>query len=103
MSPTARSLAKLRERGYVAGVVERWIAEPGIHVDLFGFLDIVAVKPGETVGVQATTGDHVAARLRKIEDSPSLPLVRAAGWRVVVHGWRKSAMGVWVLREVELP
>jgi hypothetical protein len=29
----------------------------------------------------------VPARVRKITDSPLLPLVREAGVRVVVHGW----------------
>jgi hypothetical protein len=100
-SPTSRSLAALRERGYLAAVVERWNAFARIRQDLFGVLDLVAVREGETLGVQTTSGSNVAARIRKIQDSPALAQLRAAGWRIVVHGWRKSK-GRWVLREEDI-
>jgi len=43
----------------------------------------------------------VSARVRKLTDSPALPILRKAGIRVLVHGWRK-VRGRWQLREVEL-
>jgi hypothetical protein len=101
MTPTARSLAYLREHGYVAAIVERWIPGANVRRDLFGILDLVAIRDGETVGVQVTSGSNVAARIRKIEDSPALPHLRAAGWRLLVHGWRKRK-GRWTLREVDV-
>ena len=61
-SPTARSLALLRELGYTAKVVEHWNQYAKIRQDLFG-LDILALKPGEPVlVVQATTGSNHVAR-----------------------------------------
>jgi hypothetical protein len=41
-SPSARTLALLRRRGFTACVVERWIAHRGIRVDAFHFADILA-------------------------------------------------------------
>jgi hypothetical protein len=101
MTPTARSLAHLRGLGYVVEVVERWIPGANIRRDLFGFGDLLAVRPGEVLLVQTTTGDHVAHRLAKIAASPLAATVRGAGIRIVVHGWRKNAAGRWTLREVE--
>ena len=101
-SPTQRSLAELRDRGYLAAVVERWNPYARIRQDLFGIIDLVAVKAGETLGVQTTSGSNVAARITKIQDSPALAQLRAAGWRIAVHGWRKNAAGRWVLREADI-
>jgi len=100
-SPTQRSLEHLRELGYVAEVVERWIPQARIRRDLFGVIDIVAVRAGETVGIQATSASNVSARVRKIAAASALPVLRAAGWRLLVHGWGKRA-GRWQLREVDV-
>lgn len=99
MTPTARSLAHLRKLGYLAAVVEKRIPRVFIMKDLFGFIDIVALSDGITLAVQTTSGSNVAARIAKIRASADFPRVLAAGWRIVVHGWRKAANGRWVLRE----
>ena len=99
MSPTARSLAHLREQGYHVEVVEQ-NKRAGIKVwkvDLFGFVDLLAIRRGEVLGVQVTSRSNVSARVRKITDSPLLPLVREAGIRVLVQGWDGEQ-----LREVDL-
>jgi hypothetical protein len=101
MTPTARSLAHLRTLGYVAEVVERWIPGANIRRDLFGFGDVLAIRAGEVLLVQATTGDHVAHRLAKIAASPLAAAVRESGIVIRVHGWRKNAAGRWTLREVD--
>lgn len=58
-SPTALSLRHLRERGYAAEVVERWLDLPGkrIRRDLFRCIDIVAAHGplGIILGVQAAS------------------------------------------------
>ena len=97
-SPTQRSLAHLRDGGWLAQVVERWNPHARVRNDLFGFIDILAIRDGQTLGVQATSGTNVAARVRKIAESEHVGAVRAAGWRLEVHGWRKNAAGRWVLR-----
>jgi hypothetical protein len=105
-SPTQRSLKKLKDEGYVAEVVEKRIPHTKITKDLYGFIDILAVGHGETLAVQTTTGSHVANRLTKINSSANLQPVKAAGWRVIVHGWAKrGARGkpkLWTCREVEV-
>lgn len=104
-SPTARSLALLRARGYVCEVVERRLPRCFITKDLFGFIDILAIKDGQVLAVQTTSGGsggHVAARIHKIANSPLVGAVRDCGWSIHVHGWRKNAEGRWVCREEDV-
>lgn len=89
MTPTQRSLAELRKSCQLVQVVERWNPHARIRQDLFGFVDILAVRGTETVAVQTTSGSGVSERIRKIAESPALPFLREAGWRIEVHGWRK--------------
>ncbi len=56
MTPTQRTLKWLRDQGYLCGIVERFLAYAGTHgkrQDLFSIIDIIAIKPGVTVGVQS--------------------------------------------------
>lgn len=108
MTPTARSLAHLRGSGALAGVVEKWNAFARRRMDLFGFIDIIAVwggSPGFTLGVQATTTENIGHRLTKLRDDcePSMRRWLEAGNRLVIHGWsRKGPRGkrkVWTLTE----
>ncbi len=88
-SPTARSLDRLRKRGWTPGIVERRCGK-FVTVDLFGFADICAIKHGETpVLIQTTTGPNLAARRAKIYASDLAALARQSGFRIVLHGWRK--------------
>ncbi len=102
-SPTQRSLKLLRARGYVAEVTEKWNPYAGIRQDLWGFVDILAIREGEILGVQTTSGSHVAERINKIAASPLIATVLSAGVKVVVHGWdKKGARGKvkrWECRE----
>ena len=98
MTPTQRTLKKLRDDGYLAAVVERWNAHAGIRQDLFGVVDVIGIRDGETLAVQSTSGSNVAARVKKIADAEATPTIRAAGWRFEVHGWRKGANGRWQCR-----
>lgn len=102
MSPTQRTLAKLRKEGYRAAVVEKWNPHAKIRQDLFGVVDVLAIREGETLAVQSTSGSNVASRVHKIEESDALADIREAGWRFVVHGWRKNANGRWQCREVDV-
>ncbi len=65
-----------------------------IRKDLFGFIDIVAMKLGEDglLGVQATSdnGGNVSARMQKTLESEHYPLWLATGNRFEIHGWKKS-------------
>jgi hypothetical protein len=79
MSPTARSLAHIKELGYTAKLVERWNHFAKIRQDLFG-ADLLALKSGSPVlVVQATTGSHHAARRTKLEAEGFTALWKATG------------------------
>lgn len=100
MSPMQRSLAYLRERYPLVTVVERWNPYAHIRQDLWNIADVVAVGD-DILAVQTTSASNLSARVKKITDSPNLPILRKAGIRVVCHGWGKKK-GKWTLREVDL-
>jgi hypothetical protein len=102
VTPTQRSLKYLRDDGYMAAVVEKWNPHARIRQDLFGIVDILAIRDGETLAVQTTSGSSVSARVRKIADSDAIANIRKAGWRFHVHGWRKNSKGRYVLRMVDV-
>ncbi len=114
MTPTQRSLNKLRKEGWEVCIVEKWIPQAKRRVDAFGFGDILGYntfdiffcKPGEgypvgnldevkhikrpiTALFQTTSGANFAARKKKILENP-----KAKGWLecgngICLHGWRK--------------
>lgn len=99
-SPTQLTLRYLREQGYTAEVTERWNSHAGIRQDLFGFVDVLALRGAETLAVQTTTAPNVSSRVKKIGLCQHIDAVREAGWTIHVHGWRKIK-GRWQLaREV---
>jgi hypothetical protein len=103
MSPTARTLAEMRARGYeLVDVVERWLPFALERKDLFGVGDVLATGTPGTAIVQCTSGSNVSARVRKIAESAALPILQRAGIKVLVQGWRKNSKGRYVLREVDL-
>lgn len=123
-SPTQRTLAELRKRGWTAQVVERpWNRHTKRTLDLFGVLDVVALIPprdmapprgctlspvGAILGIQATTGAHHADRRTKILAEPRAADWVAAGGRLELWTWSqragqrqdgsKSARPKWALR-----
>jgi hypothetical protein len=107
-SPTQRTLALYRKRGYLCAIVEKWsqYPPPGHRVDLFGFIDVLALGRARTIAIQACAGSSASARIAKIHADPRLPKILEAGWMVVVVAWRKAgARGkrkLWDAREVEV-
>ena len=101
MTPTQRSLAALRELGYLVEVVEKWNSFTRTRKDLWGWADLLAVRRGEVLAVQVTaTG--VSSRIKKIMDSETIGRVREAGIRIEVHGHRKNSKGKYVMRVVDI-
>ncbi len=96
-SPTQRSLEYLRDLGYHCEIVEKWNSFTKQRKDLWGWCDILAIRENEVLAVQVTS-TGVAERIKKIEDSPTVALVRKAGIRIEVHGWRKNSKGRYVIR-----
>lgn len=99
VSPTQLSLRHLRGLGYDAEVVEHWNAHAGRRQDLFGCIDILALRDDETLAVQCTSVGGVSDRIRKITDNEHLPQMRKAGWTIHVHGWSKVD-GHWQLKRL---
>ena len=97
-SPTQRSKAFLEGRGYQVEVTERWNPFARIRQDLFGFIDMLAIREGEILGVQTTSRSNMSARIRKIAEHENVAAVRKAGIRIEVHGWAKDAKGRWQVR-----
>lgn len=106
ISPTQRSLALLFKTGYKADVVEYWNSQSRTRHDLFGFIDLVALHPDELglLGIQTTTSDNAASRVKKIQANPTAALWVSCGNHLVVHGWRKYAEPIggkyWRCREI---
>jgi len=105
MTPTARTLARLRADGWTAEVVEQTV-RAGLKVwkrDLFNVIDIIAAHPQRGIlGVQTTSGAHAADRKAKALDEPKLlPWLRSGG-NFEVWSWEKQgARGkrkLWTLR-----
>lgn len=106
MSPTARSLAHLKQEGYAARVVERWNPWARIRQDLFGG-DILALKSGEPVLIiQATSGANHASRCTKLQAGGFINLWKESGAVIEVWSWAKKGprgkMKRWTLRREAL-
>jgi hypothetical protein len=89
-SPTSRTLAKLKELGFTAGIVEKWNMHARIRQDLFGFCDIVAVREGVgVVFIQACAGASHSARKTKMLSESRMWDVLKAGGKVELWSWAK--------------
>jgi hypothetical protein len=88
-SPTQKTLTLFRDEGFQIEVVERWVPGANIRKDLFGFVDLVAIRDGVTYGIQATSTSNMSARQKKIADSDLLRPILEAEWTILVVGWSK--------------
>lgn len=100
-SPTQLSLKLMKERGYLCEITERWNPFAKIRQDLFQFIDILCLAPGEVVGVQTTSYSNMSARVNKIREHANFQMVSDAGIKVIVQGWHKKD-NRWQVREVEI-
>ena len=87
-------------------ITEKWIPQARRRIDLFGIIDVLAIRDDEILGVQATTGPNAAARVTKALAEPRLERWLLAGGHFEVWGWRKvGARGkrkLWAVRRVVL-
>lgn len=89
-SPTQLSLKKLKEEGYLVAITERWNPFAKIRQDMFGFIDLLAVRENEVLAVQTTSASNMSARAKKIADSENVGMVRKSGIKIHIHGWVKN-------------
>jgi len=112
-SPTQRTLKVLRDKGYKAGVVERWLRYAGSfgkRQDLFGIIDIIAISPDKTRGIQVC-GSSFAEHYRKLTEEfaqATLDWLNCPYRSLEIWAWRKikkkrgGKMMVWKPRIVEI-
>lgn len=103
-SPTQRSLKFLRDNGWTACVVEKWIAQIQQRKDAFGFGDILACSPDEgIILVQSTVGARHADHVKKALAIQALRTWLEAGGRFAIQSWAKQGSRgkrkTWRLRE----
>lgn len=106
-TPTQRALADARGIGFTCQVVERWNPYARVRVDLFGCIDIIAVREGVGIlGIQACAGASHAARMAKAREQPGLAAWLAAGGRFEVWSYAKRGergkRKTWTLRREEI-
>lgn len=109
-TPTQRTLKYLRDLSYRAEVVERWVrfgsakvpagtnspgrASPGIRKDLFGFADIIALRPGLGIfAVQCFSTDwngHIEKLMGTKEILDAATEWNQCGGMILFMGWRKT-------------
>jgi hypothetical protein len=98
-----KSVAYMREKGYTTGKVEYWNSFANKRVDLFGFIDLLAMKKGVKglIGIQVTSRSNISIRKRKAESLEALEIWLSSGNRFIIHGWDKPEHR-WRLKEEEL-
>lgn len=105
-SPTQRTIAELKKLGYTVAIVERWNPYARIRQDLFGFIDILGIKPGEILAIQAT--DHTSHSKRRIKSlaHKNFPIWIAAGGKFEIWSFRKAGprgkRKIWTVRKESL-
>ena len=89
-SPTARTLALLREQGWDVENRQTWLPRAKRFRDAWGFADLEAMHPASpgVLLVQVTTGTNHAARKRKILAEPRARLALQCRNRIQVISWR---------------
>jgi hypothetical protein len=85
-----RSLELLQAQGFHAAIVERWNHFDKAYAEAFGFISLIAMRPGEKgiLGIHMTPDPEGAAR-KLLEDR------RAKNWlqsgnRIEIHEWHKE-------------
>lgn len=97
MSPSARTKAWLTAYNIPVDSVERWLPRAKVRKDLFGFIDLIAIKRGRIWGIQCTDGTNHAKHIPKI-----LACVHLRAWLDAANfdliSWRKLDQFGWTHR-----
>jgi hypothetical protein len=88
-SPTQRSIKMLKDEGWEVAIVEKWNTFARIRQDLFGFADLLAMRPGDKPQLIQVTTTGIASRIEKIMNEPRALTALLSGFEIYGHGWRK--------------
>ncbi len=103
---TQRTLKYLRDEDYTTAFVEKYVYQVKKKFDMFGIIDIVAIKLGETVGVQSCGLDFTSHDRTILGHENSLKWLKA-GNRLMLIGWNKvkkvrgGKVMIWKIRVKE--
>jgi hypothetical protein len=91
-SPTMRSLKYWKGETDFVAKTEHWNSFARIRQDLFGFVDIVVIRPGipGLLAIQTTSANNMSARKKKIMGIPAAKAWLEAGNQIIVEGWAKK-------------
>ena len=82
----------LRNEGFRVGTCEHWNSFVGRRFDLFGFIDLMAIREGEIIGVQASSASGHSARRNKILGLDDARAWLEAGGKIWIITWRKATL-----------
>jgi len=109
VSPTQRSIKYWKSVSLHVAKTEHWNAFAHVRQDLFGFADLVVLRPGEYNGilaVQTTSAKNINARETKIRTLDAAKAWLASGNQIIVEGWSKKGprggKKVWTRTEKEI-
>ena len=92
-SNTSRTLKYLRDIGYTVGVVERFLSfagKFGQRKDLFGIIDLIAIKKDRVIGVQSCGQAFSTHHIKIIEEERDSTIEwLQSGGEFLLIGWRK--------------
>jgi len=91
MTNTQRTLRALRQEGHICGIVERWnqfVGPYGIRQDLFGFIDIISIKPIGICAIQSCGQSFRQHDTKILENENAIEWLKAGG-SIELWGWRK--------------
>ncbi len=102
-SPTSRTLQLFKKDNWLIEVTEKFNCFTKQRKDLFGFIDLIAIRSGLTVGIQATSTPNMSARIKKIKGECFQAALKwlQAGNVIIVIGWSKKK-NRWVEKIVEI-
>ena len=94
MSPTQRTLALLRSQGFKPWVVERFLGYAGKfgkRQDMYGIIDVIAILPDETLGVQCCsgTGSEHWNKLTDEKNQECRDWIANPDRKLQIWGWRQ--------------
>lgn len=88
VSPKFQALKLLEGLGFLVADVEKHERYGNVTHDLFGCLDLLAIREYTTAGLQITSNSNVSARVKKMLAEPRLQNCLRAGWKIEVWGVR---------------
>ena len=90
---TTKTLDLLREHGYKVGGVEKYQFHTRVRQDLFGWIDIIAIKEGELLGVQSTSYQARKQHIDKMAEASIQDMISLwckTGAKALMITWKKQ-------------